>query len=259
MRRLLPIALLALLSCRTMPAARETGFLDRTLTLEGRFWPYVVYVPRDYGPARRWPVILFLHGVGERGTDGLRATQIGVGAAIRSAPERIPAIVVFPQAPPETRWLDGPARAAMLALDATLAELRTDPDRVYLTGLSMGGYGAWHLGLAHRERFAALWVVCGGLLPRSARKSVARSPLLDQAADPYAFTAEALATMPIRIVHGAEDPVIPVEESRRMAEALRRAGARDARYLELAGVGHDAWGSAYGDEEGWRWLFAQRR
>jgi pimeloyl-ACP methyl ester carboxylesterase len=65
--------------------------------------------------------------------------------------------------------------------------------------------------------------------------------------------------MPIRIVHGAEDPVIPVEESRRMAEALRRAGARDAHYFELAGVGHDAWGPAYGDDEGWRWLFAQRR
>ena len=99
------LVILLTLSCRSM-ASHETGFLNRSVTLGGARYPYVVYVPRDYDPSRSWPVVLFLHGSGERGSDGLRETQIGAGAAIRSAPERVPAIVVFPQAPAESRWLD---------------------------------------------------------------------------------------------------------------------------------------------------------
>lgn len=239
-------------------APRETGFLIRSIVVRGNSYPYSIYVPRTYDRSKRWPVILFLHGSGERGTDGLRSTQIGVAAAIRANPERVPAIVVFPQAPSETRWLGEPADAAMAALDATIAEFHGDPDRVYLIGLSMGGYGTYHLALAHPDTFAALVVVCGGLLPHDTTTAVQQSPLTRSATDPYAFTAHALRGLPIWICHGDADPVIPVDESRRMVEQLRREGA-DVRYSEYLGVGHNAWDRAYGDPELWRWLLVQRR
>jgi predicted peptidase len=250
-------SLILLLSCRTM-APHETGFLLRSVVVGGHSYPYSIYVPQSYAPSKRWPVVLFLHGSGERGSDGLRSTQIGAAAAIRANPERVPAIVVFPQAPLETRWLGEPADAAMAALHAAMKEFRGDPDRVYLTGLSMGGYGTYHLALAHPATFAALVVVCGGLLPHATTTAVQQSPLTMAAPDPYAFTAHAIRKFPIWICHGDADPVIPVDESRRMVALLRAEGA-DVHYNEYAGVGHNAWDRAYGDAEMWRWLFAQRR
>jgi beta-glucosidase len=236
---------------------RKTGFLDRWVREGAAAYPYVVYVPRDYDPAKKWPVILFLHGAGERGNDGLRPTAVGLGNAIRFGPERIPAIAVFPQAPSEERWLGAPADAAMRALDATVAEFHGDPDRVYVTGLSMGGYGAWHFGLAYPDRFAAMAVICGGLLPHPTTTSVRVSPLVPKD-EPYAFVAEKLRGVPIWMFHGADDTVIPVEESRRMAAALEKRGA-DVRYTEYAGVGHNSWDAAYGTGELWTWMFAQKR
>ena len=237
---------------------QETGFLIRTVIVRGNSYPYSVYVPRGFDRSKRWPVILFLHGSGERGTDGLRSTQIGAGAAIRANPDRVPAIVVFPQAPPDSRWLGDPADAAMAALEKSIAEFHGDRNRLYLTGLSMGGYGTWHLALAHPNTFAALIVVCGGLLPHTTTTAVQQSPLTMAASDPYAFTAHALRELPIRMFHGDADPVIPVGESRRMAENLTREAA-DVRYVEYPGVGHNAWDRAYGDAEIWEWLFKKRK
>jgi predicted peptidase len=245
----------AVFSCRTV-TPHETGFLLRSVTVHGSSYPYSVYVPRAFDSSRSWPVILFLHGSGERGADGLRATQIGVGAAIRANPERVPAIVVFPQAPLDSRWLDGPADAAMAALERSVVEFHGDRSRLYLTGLSMGGYGTYHLALAHPNTFAALVIVCGGLLSHPTTTAVRQSPLTIGKGDPYVFTARALRTLPIRMVHGDADPVIPVTESRRMAEALKNEGA-DATYVELAGVGHNAWERAYADTDLWQWLFRQ--
>lgn len=254
----LAAALLAL-SCTSVPPHRETGFLDRSATVGGRSYPYVVYVPRNYDPSHVWPVILFLHGSGERGSDGIRATQIGAGAAVRSHPERVPAIVVFPQAPADTRWLDEPADAALAALDHAMAEFHGDPSRVYLTGLSMGGYGTWHLGMLQPKRWAALVVVCGGLFPHPTTTAVQQSPLNAGATDPYAFTAHAVRDFPIWIFHGTDDPVIPVDESRRMHDALVKDAAPDVHYTEYPGVGHNAWEKAYGEAEMWEWLFRQAR
>lgn len=237
---------------------RQTGFLDRTVTVSGKTYPYTVYVPRDFETKATWPVVLSLHGAGERGNDGVRQMQIGAAAAVRAHPTWVPAIVVFPQAPADTRWLGEPADAAMLALDRAMAEFRGDRKRVYVTGLSMGGYGSYHLALAHPGRFAALVVVCGGLLQHPTTTAVQQSPLTRQASDPYTFTAHALRDRPIWIFHGDADGVIPVEESRRMAAELKAEGA-DVRYTEYAGVGHNAWDRAYGDEAMWKWLLAQSR
>lgn len=235
----------------------QTGFLDRSVTIDRVVYPYAVYVPRDWTPKQRWPVILFLHGAGERGSDGRRQMQIGVASAIRSGPERIPAIVVFPQAPDGQRWIGAPADAAMAALREAVREFHGDRSRIYLTGLSLGGFGTWHLALAHPDTFAAIVPVCGGIVPHGSATSVLQSPLTASASDPYALTAERLRHIPIRIFHGADDTVILPSESRTMFAALRAAGA-DVQYTEYEGVGHNAWDRAYGDAQLWTWLFAQR-
>jgi predicted peptidase len=257
-KRMLALAVVASLSsCRTMPP-RETGFLNRTVTVHGREYPYTVYVPRDFDPARKWPVILFLHGSGERGIEGLPPSQVGLGTAIRFNPSRVPAIVVFPQAPEETRWIDEPADAAMAALDRETKEFNGDRARTYLTGMSMGGYGTIHLALAHPDRFAGLVIICGGLVPHPNTTAVQRSPLIPENAEPYAYVAQALRAIPIWLFHGADDPVIPAEESRRLFDELKKLRA-NVRYTEYPGVGHNAWDRAYGEAELWPWLLGQKR
>ena len=232
----------------------QTGFLDRTVPLDGVTYRYQVYVPHAYDGTGSWPVILFLHGSGEKGRDGLLQTEIGLGGAIRRYSDRYPALVVFPQTP-ET-WQGLGARVALAALDQSIAEFKTDPNRVYLTGLSMGGNGAWYLAYHHPERFAAAVVICGwisewreGLYPAI---PPAGSP------DPFRAVAERVAAIPIWIFHGADDSVVPVEESRRMAAALEAAGA-DVRYTEFPGVNHGAWDPAFALDELPAWLLGQRR
>lgn len=259
MRRiaLLPLFLLLLQACSST-RMHETGFLDRKVTLDGVSYPYSVYVPRNWTPERAWPVVMFLHGSGERGLDGLRPTQVGAGTAIRFAPERVPAIVVFPQAPPDTRWIGAPADAAMAALSATMHEFHGDPDRVILTGLSLGGFGTWHLALAHPHTFAAIVPVCGGIVPNGNATSVRQSPLTVNASDPYAFTAEQLKHLPVWMFHGSNDDLILPAESRAMHEALKKVGG-NVRYTEYEGVNHNSWDRAYSEAELWKWMFEQRR
>lgn len=247
-----------MMSCRTSSIEPETGFLRRVISIEGKTYRYVVYLPSDFDRNRKWPVLMFLHGSGERGDDGLRQIEVGLGRAIRWQTERFPMIVVFPQAPPETRWLGDEARFAMLAMERSISEFGGDEERLYLTGLSLGGYGAWHLALEHPGRFAALVPVCGGIIKPETAESVRQSPLNAHAADPYAFTAERVQHLPTWIFHGADDAVIPATESRRMSEELKKLGA-DVRYTEYPKVGHNAWDAAYGDGGLWTWLLEQRR
>ena len=126
---------------------------------------YVVYLPDGWNRQQTWPVILFLHGSGERGSEGMDETQIGLPQAIRLHPERWPFVVVMPQVPfSHHHWTDPDMMAmAMAALDAEVKEFHGDRDRVYLTGLSLGGYGTWEIAKAYPHRFAALVPVCGGV------------------------------------------------------------------------------------------------
>jgi predicted peptidase len=213
-----------------------------------------MFVPRCYDAACAWPAILFLHGAGERGTDGLLQTEVGLGSAIRRAAERYPAIVVFPQAPPDASWQGLLARVALAALDQTVAELHVDASRTYLTGLSMGGNGAWYLAYNHPDRFAAIAVICGfvtGLHTFPDFVPAGEGPV-------FRRVAARIRHLPVWMVHGEADPVIPVTESRSMDDALRAAGA-SVHYVELAGVGHGSWDLAYQSPELAAWLFAQRR
>lgn len=232
----------------------ETGFLNRRVREAGSEHAFQVYIPAAYDGLHAWPVILFLHGSGEGGNDGLRQTQIGLPAAIRRDPARYPALAVMPQAPIGGTWLGDASTIARAALDQTLEEFSTDAARVYLAGMSMGGNGAWAMAGANPDRFAALVVVCGFV-----RGHGEFGAALDgDAATLHARLARCIAALPIWMVHGAADPVVPVSESRRMHEALEAAGAT-VHYRELPGVGHNSWDAAFADPGMSDWLFAQTR
>ena len=254
LKRLIMTALLAgLISPAPFAQEVETGFLDRIVTVGGLTYRYQVYVPQSYDQEASWPVILFLHGAGERGSDGLVQTEVGLGEAIRRNPDRYPAIVVFPQAPTESRWQGTTAEAGLAELDLTLDEFSTDPARIYLTGLSMGGNGSWYLGYHHADRFAAVVPICGFVEQRGPFAGVA-----PDADDPFAEVASRLGNTPVWIFHGESDTVVPVDESRRMFKALQAAGG-PVHYTELPGTGHNSWDAAYASPSFAAWLFEQRR
>jgi predicted peptidase len=249
--------LLALVGILASVQQVQTGFLDRTVTVSGRAYHYQVYVPADYASKPTWPAILFLHGAGERGDDGLLQTNVGLAPAIRQNPSRYPAIVVFPQVPRDSQWVGTPADMAVAALQQTMRELHVDPSRVYLTGLSMGGHGTWYVAYRHPELFAAVVPICGwvrdfvmfrGSVPVVPGDSAQIMPLLVQK----------LGKVPIWIFHGEVDQVVNVNGSREPAAALKAAGA-NVRYTELLGLNHNSWDAAYGSDEFVQWLFAQQR
>lgn len=261
--RKMRVAVSILLSLAAFPSAPlaaqrvQTGFLDRSVTLSGVAYRYQVYVPANYSATQRWPVILFLHGAGERGNDGLLQTTAGLGSAIRRRPSSYPAIVVFPQAPADSSWLGIPSQVAMAALERTLAEFSTDPDRLYLTGLSMGGNGTWHLAYQYPERFAAIAPICAFVVVPPAARGFSSAVPLDSGV-PFITLARRLGRLPTWIFHGEIDPLVPVTDSRLAAEAIRSAGG-DVKYTEFLGMEHNVWDAVYASPQFLEWLFAQRR
>ena len=212
---------------------------DTTLTVPVRL-DYLSYVPSDARPAAGWPLVLFLHGAGERGADVAQVGTVGLPRTIAEG-LALPARVVAPQCPADTTWSQH-LHALLGLLDHVLAEGDTDPERVVLTGLSMGGTGAWLLAATAPERFAALVPVCGQ-----------RTWFIGEAPP-----TQALARLPIWAFHGEDDDVVEAEASRVQVAALRAAGA-DARLTLYPGVGHDAWTKAYATRELWTWALAKRR
>ncbi len=227
-------------------ARPATGFLTRSFrwSADGRATRYSLFVPHGYRPDRPAPVILFLHGSGEAGTDGVKPTQVGIGPAVREREATFPFLVIFPQAREQVpasfgSWFpDQPdALRALAILDEVEREYRTDPHRVYLTGISVGGTGVWRLAAEHPDRWAAIVPVCG------------HCPLT---------LAGAVKDVPCWCFHGADDRVVRAQESRDMVEAVRKAGGSPP-YTEYAGVGHDSWVKAYGSDELYEWLLRQSR
>ncbi|MBE7503714.1 MAG: prolyl oligopeptidase family serine peptidase [Verrucomicrobiales bacterium] len=218
---------------------RFTAEVTRTVTLE-----YLLFLPKDHAadPARRWPLLLFLHGAGERGSDIWRVAVHGPPKIVRDRPD-FPFIVVSPQCPTGRTWSN---EELLALLDDVIARYPVDRARVYLTGLSMGGYGTWSLGLAHPERFAAIVPICGG-----------GDPLKVLLPDPQ--MAQALRTLPVWAFHGAKDPVVKVGESERMVEALRKAGAQNVQLTVYPDAQHDSWTETYNDPNLYEWLLRHRR
>ncbi|OLC99058.1 MAG: hypothetical protein AUH86_03300 [Acidobacteria bacterium 13_1_40CM_4_58_4] len=259
----------ALLTVAPVRAKRiETGFLDRTVTVASVQYKYQVFVPDNWTLKKKWPVILFLHGAGERGDDGLIQTEVGISTAIRRDRSRVPAIVVMPQCRKDVWWTDSAmGDVAMAALEQVQKEFHGDSHRIYLTGLSMGGYGTWYLAGKYPGKFAAIAPICGGILmPDKAR---AQSPD-DQS--PYLEAAKRIGKTPVWIFHGGDDPVVPASESRRMAEAMKTVIGQDAVhahpqatiadlaeviYTEYPGVGHNSWNNAYAEPDVFSWLLGK--
>ena len=258
--RWLPLLLVLMMSgCASAPDSARGHFEARAMKVDGRTAYYQVFVPaaaaRTPGPL---PVVLFLHGSGERGGDGVKQTHAGLGPYLWAHPG-FPALAVFPQVPGDEEWSGRNNRVAIAALDATVAEFGADPARQYLTGISMGGYGSWNIALEDPRRFAAIVPVCGAVLaPRAARPTLFVEQVANEA-DPYAAIAQRLRHTPVWIFHGALDDVVPPDDDRRLHAAFQVAGARDVRYTEYPGGNHNAWDATYADPAMWAWLFAQKR
>jgi predicted peptidase len=144
------------------------------------------------------------------------------------------------------------------ALEETMKEFRGDPERVYLTGLSMGGYGAWAFAYKFPERFAAVVPVCGGVSSRRGFPPPSWHPASRNPGDPFTETASRIRDVPVWAFHGDADPRVPVSESRELVEALQAVGG-DVRYTEYPGVRHNSWDRAYAEQDLYDWMFSQRR
>ena len=250
----IPMALLALSllfaaawTGRRIPG--DTGFLFRSIKVGAEEFKYAVYIPRGYDAATAWPAIVFLHGSCECGTDGQKQLAVGLPLAVMLQPERWPCIIICPQKPEQAKEWEDYDSAVMAMLAAAREEWKIDGDRIYLTGLSQGGQGTWTLGAAHADTFAAVAPVCGYV----------------RRMDP-AELARNLRRMPSWSFHGEDDPIVPVQETRKMHAALREARGDqsgsddpDARLTTYPGVGHESWERAYMDPELPRWLLSRRR
>lgn len=225
----------AALAATTTAQAPAVGFVNKT-HVDGA--KYVVFVPHDYNAGKEYPVILFLHGSGETGTDGEKQAKVGIATAICKQEKTFPFVVVMPQSQKRTWRADSDdAKRALAILDAEVKSLKLDAKRVYLTGLSMGGFGTWSLAAAHPERWAAIAPVCGGGDPKAADK---------------------IKDLPCWNFHGDADKAVKVDLSRTMIDALKTAGGTP-RYTEYPGVGHNSWDAAYGTAELYTWMLSHQR
>ena len=231
---------------------QETGFLNRRIELYGAFYRFQVYLPEEWrrDDHKQWPIVLALHGRGERGSEGMWQTQIGLPQELRDHPERWPFLVVMPQCPQAGYWTDPEMLAmAMAALDQETAEFHADPERTYLTGLSLGGYGAWELARNYPHRWAAVAIVASGVFWSYAPERWQESTTLP------AEYARALGRTPVWLFHGADDPVVAPRQSELMFDAFKAAGGH-VRFWLYQGYRHDCWTRAYNEPELPRWLLA---
>lgn len=220
--------------CTALSAQAQAPQKARTTTVHAKL-SYLAFLPKSYSAkGAPVPMIIFLHGSGERGSDLNKVKAWGPPAIAEKDPA-FPFMVVSPQAP-EGEWWH--ARLLKGMIDEVLAKYNVDRSRVYLTGLSMGGYGAWDLAMNYPGYFAAIAPICGG----------GNTIRIGQ-----------LKNVPAWVFHGKKDDAVPEQESARMVAALRAAGG-DVKYSVLPDTGHvDAWVYAYGDAGLFDWFLEHRK
>lgn len=195
---------------------------------------YLLFLPnKDIAKEQLLPTILFLHGAGERGSNLENVKRHGVAKIVEEQPN-FPFIVISPQCPPSENWS---VELLSNLLDEAISAYPIDPNRVYLTGLSMGGYGTWNLAAAAPHRFAALAPVCGGGNPMAARK---------------------LKNLPVWAFHGARDNVVPLRESELMVSALKTYGG-NVKLTVYPEAEHDSWTQTYNNPQLYEWFLQHRR
>ncbi|MBU4491086.1 MAG: prolyl oligopeptidase family serine peptidase [Euryarchaeota archaeon] len=202
-----------------------------TKTISGR---YLRFLPKNYTKEKEhWPMILFLHGAGERGDDLELVKKHGPPKIVEEQ-EDFPFILVSPQCPKDEWWSMDVLNAL---LDEVVSRYRVDEDRIYLTGLSMGGFGAWHLAIEYPDRFAAIAPICGGGTPEEACK---------------------IRQIPVWVFHGARDETVPIEKSEEMVAALKECGG-NVKFTMYPEAGHDSWTETYNNPELYDWFLKHRR
>jgi predicted peptidase len=226
------------LNAQADESGRQTAALFETK--DGTKVDYLIYLPPEYqqGGEKKFPLMLFLHGRGE--------SQGGIQSVAKWGPpqmvargEDLPFIIVSPQCPPGDFWTsDRQLKVVNELLDGIMSTHAVDLQRVYLTGLSMGGFGSWSLAAQSPEKFAAAVPICG-------------------AGDPK--RADRLKDLPIWVFHGEQDNVIPIKRSTEMVEAIRAAGGSLVRYTTLEHVGHNSWSAAYSTPEIYNWMLQQTK
>jgi len=213
---------------------QEPKVFEKEITIQAKLG-YLLSLPSDYdtNDERRWPLLVFLHGAGESGDDLGKVKAHGPPKLLAAGARSFPCIVVSPQSPGR-----GWNNDHLLALiDEICREERVDEDRIWLTGLSMGGFGTWSLAAARPDRFAAIVPICGGGRPDDAAR---------------------IASIPTWAFHGAKDFVVPLAASQTMIDAVRKAGG-EPKFTVYPEAGHDSWTAAYDDAALWEWLSAQSR
>ncbi len=211
--------------------------VEQELKVNGKTIPYLLYFPKDYDTKEgKRPLMLFLHGRGESSGPLSMVKKWGPPRLIERG-ENFPYIIASPQCPRAESWAQPSQQALLVALLDHLGKTcKVDEDRVYLTGLSMGGYGSWRLAADHPERFAAVVPICGAGKPEDAEK---------------------LKYLPIWAWHGAADPTVPVQRSIEMVEAIKKAGSTVIRFTPLEHIGHNSWEAAYASPDLYQWLDKQ--
>jgi predicted peptidase len=240
--KFLGIALLMAFAMLSIQAAdpAQRGFLTRSHKgSDGKTTSYVLFVPHDYQGDKQYPLILFLHGAGEREGGKKAPVEVGIGPAIKKNEKTFPFLVLIPRcsAAPNNWLADGPdAQRALAMIDDVRKDFKVDDKRIYLTGLSMGGYGTWSLAAKYPDRWAAIVPICGK-------------------GDPA--TAEKIKHIPCWAFHGDKDTAVKVEGSRNMIDAMKKAGG-NPKYTEYPGVGHNSWDMAYGTADLYDWLLMNK-
>jgi predicted peptidase len=217
----------------TLPPGQHGQAFEKTVTktLSCR---YLLYLPKGYDKERQvWPLILFLHGAGERGDD-LEKVKIHGPPKIVEKKKEFPFIVVSPQCPEEQFWSND---VLINLLDHVVDAYDVDTERVYLTGLSMGGFGPWYLACEYPERFAAIAPICGGGEPLGAHR---------------------LKNVPVWAFHGAKDELVPLKRSEEMVEAVNASGA-NAKLTVYPDAGHDSWTATYQNKQLYDWFLKHRK
>ena len=223
---------------------RQGEFLTRSVNLDAEDFVYQAYAPFKAKEAKDLPLIVFLHGIRERGSNGFLNTEGALTQILKQYLKQVPAIVLLPQCRFGKYWTDEiMEEMVMRQIEQTSAEFSIDAKRIYLIGVSMGGYGVWHLAARFPEKFAALVSICGG------------SPLMT--GERFAPIAEKVARIPAWVFHGADDAVVSVIESGEMVKAIEGIGG-SVKYSEFPNVGHNVWLNALGERDLLSWILRQR-
>ncbi len=205
---------------------------------------YLLFLPKGYAARsqKRWPLILFLHGAGERGHDIRKVAVHGPPKYVQKSPD-FPFILVSPQCPEGEVWSND---VLIALLDEITHKYAVDKGRIYVTGLSMGGYGTWSLGLSYPEKFAAIAPICGG--GELIRVFLSKGS-----------KGAALKSLGVWAFHGGKDPVVPLEESERMIAVLKKTGVTDSKLTVYPEAGHDSWTETYNNPELYQWFLEHQR